>query len=73
MTVGEHPLQKDNYNDPSSDQPWFDNTCICKMCDHDLARDCLKAKCTCCKEHDHSMVLDGIQGFPPTADNNKPA
>jgi hypothetical protein len=69
MTVKEHSLQK-NSNDPSSHQPWFDNTCTCKGCDHDLARDCLKVRCTCCKGNDHSMVLDGIEGFPPTKDNN---
>jgi len=73
MTVEKHYLQKDSYNDPSSDQPWFDNTCIYKMYDHELARDCPKVKCICYKKHDHLMVLDGIQGFPPTAGNNKPA
>ena len=68
MTIRESSLQKDK-NDPQSNQLWFDNMCACKSCDHDLARDCLKVRCTCCKENDHSMVLDGMQGFPPTADS----
>ena len=67
MTVGESSLQNDK-NNPQSNQSWLDNMCACKKCDQDLARDCLKVRCTCCKENDHSMVFDGTQGFPPTAD-----
>lgn len=70
MTPEEQPLEKDSNKNPPPDQPWFDSTCTCKTCDHDLVRDCLKIRCTCCKEYDHSMVLDGIQGFPPTNDNS---
>jgi hypothetical protein len=40
-----------------------DSICTCKFCNHGIALDCLDANCTCCKESDHSMVLDGIEGF----------
>ncbi|HEY5631168.1 MAG TPA: hypothetical protein VIR31_03490 [Nitrososphaeraceae archaeon] len=49
----------------------LDSACTCKRCDHGLGRDCLKVKCTCCKEYNHSMVLDGIEGFPPTQSQTK--
>jgi hypothetical protein len=68
MTTRESSLQKDEH-DSQSNQPGYDNMCACKRCDHDLARDCLKVRCTCCKENDHSMVLDGIQGFFSTDDS----
>lgn len=42
----------------------YQNICSCKQCDHDLSRDCLKAGCKCCKEENHAMVMDGIEGFP---------
>ena len=45
----------------------FENVCTCKICDHGLARDCAKSGCICCnKEKDHSMVMDGIEGFFPS-------
>lgn len=50
----------------NSDQTWFDSPCTCKICNHDLARDCIKSDCNCCSSVTHSMVLDGIEGFPPT-------
>ncbi|MFZ0893610.1 MAG: hypothetical protein WAZ77_03820 [Candidatus Nitrosopolaris sp.] len=50
--------------------PSLDTVCTCERCDHDLARDCLKVSCTCCKEYNHSKVLDGIEGFPPTNSGN---
>lgn len=40
-----------------------DTVCTCKRCNHDLARDCVKLKCTCCQSDDHSMILDGMIGF----------
>jgi hypothetical protein len=48
----------------------FDSVCTCDGCDHEFARDCLKAKCTCCKEYNHSIVLDGMDGFEPTNKEN---
>jgi len=65
MTRKEQPLIRNN-DKPAEDQLWFDGVCTCNKCDHGLVRDCLKIKCTCCKGHDYSMVLDGIEGFPPT-------
>lgn len=40
-----------------------DVVCICKTCNHGIARDCLKLGCICCRESDHSMVLDGLVGY----------
>jgi len=50
--------------------PSFDSVCTCDGCDHEFARDCLKAKCICCKEYNHSMVLNGIDGFAPADNEN---
>jgi protein-L-isoaspartate(D-aspartate) O-methyltransferase len=36
-----------------------DAVCVCKSCKHDFARDCIKVSCTCCKEDEHAMTLDG--------------
>jgi hypothetical protein len=44
----------------------FESVCTCKKCDHGLARDCVKSGCGCCKKENHSMVMDGIEGFLPT-------
>ena len=49
----------------------LDSVCTCQSCNHGLARDCLKVRCVCCKDYNHSMVLDGIEGFPPTQNHNK--
>lgn len=43
----------------------FESVCTCKKCDHGLARDCAKSRCMCCKNENHSMVMDGIEGFLP--------
>lgn len=45
------------------DQVSRDTVCTCQECDHDLARDCIKLKCTCCKADTHSMILDGMIGY----------
>ena len=36
-----------------------DAICVCKSCQHDFARDCIKVYCTCCKKDEHAMILDG--------------
>lgn len=46
-----------------SEQVPVESICICRSCDHGLARDCAKVECGCCKKEDHSMVMDGIEGF----------
>jgi hypothetical protein len=43
----------------------FESVCTCKKCNHGLARDCVKSGCKCCKKGNHSMVMDGIEGFLP--------
>ena len=60
-------ISEQNIN-PAGNQVYFDSVCTCEVCDHGLVRDCLKVKCTCAKEFTHSMILDGIEGFPPTED-----
>ncbi len=40
-----------------------DAICTCKSCHHDFFRDCVKSTCTCCVKDEHSMILDGIEGF----------
>ncbi len=37
-----------------------DAICVCKSCQHDFARDCIKVSCTCCKKDEHAMILDGL-------------
>jgi hypothetical protein len=44
----------------------FESVCTCKKCSHGLARDCVKSGCKCCKMENHSMVMDGIEGFMST-------
>lgn len=48
------------------DQVSRDTVCTCQECNHNLARDCIKLKCTCCKADTHSMVLDGMIGYGTT-------
>lgn len=48
-----------------------DVVCTCKACNHDIARDCIKLKCDCCKYDDHSMVLDGMIGYGSIHKNEK--
>jgi hypothetical protein len=45
-----------------------DSACTCKSCNHKIALECIDANCTCCRESDHSMVLDGIEGFTSELD-----
>ncbi len=57
-------IPKQSISEP--EQVPFESVCTCKGCNHDLARDCAKSGCMCCKKQDHSMVMDGIEGFLPT-------
>ena len=50
-------------NEELIDETSRDVVCTCKVCNHDIARDCIKANCACCKTEDHSMILDGMIGF----------
>jgi hypothetical protein len=50
-------------DETASKTQFTDSVCTCKSCNHAIALDCLDANCSCCKETDHSMVLDGIEGF----------
>jgi len=52
-----------NSNDIVRATQFGDSACTCKLCDHRIASDCMKANCNCCTDSNHSMVLDGIEGF----------
>lgn len=43
----------------------LDSICTCKICDHDLARDCISGDCSCCSGSNHLKVMDGMEGFLP--------
>src|SRR5918996_5360686 len=49
----------------------LDSICTCKICDHDLARDCISGDCSCCSGSNHSMVMDGMEGFLPERPYNE--
>ena len=40
-----------------------DSICNCASCGHKVVSECMKVRCSCCREINHSMVLDGIEGF----------
>jgi hypothetical protein len=48
----------------------LDSICSCKVCNHSLARDCTVIGCSCCNTSNHMMVMDGIQGFLPSEEEN---
>ena len=49
----------------------LDSICTCKICNHDLARDCISGDCSCCSGSNHSMVMDGLEGFLPQRPYNE--
>ena len=53
-------------NDTAKSMQFSDSACTCKTCDHKIAADCIKSNCDCCTDANHSMVLDGIEGFRRT-------
>jgi Zn finger protein HypA/HybF involved in hydrogenase expression len=52
-----------NLNDTNKNREFIDSVCTCRSCDHKIASECIKSNCSCCKGTDHSMVLDGMEGF----------
>ena len=52
-----------NIDDNAKPTQFGDSICTCKSCNHRIAPDCIKANCNCCTDSNHSMVLDGIEGF----------
>ena len=47
----------------------FDSICSCKVCNHSVATDCVNTGCSCCDRSNHSMVMDGMEGFLPEEKN----
>ena len=43
-----------------------DSICTCKQCNHKISKDYFKLHCNCCKKEDHSMVMNGFEGFEVT-------
>jgi hypothetical protein len=56
-----------NLHDTTKATEFSDSACTCKSCNHRVAADCMKANCNCCTDANHSMVLDGIEGFTQTS------
>ena len=52
-------------DDTAKARGFSDSICNCASCNHKVASECIKVNCNCCKEINHSMVLDGIEGFTP--------
>jgi hypothetical protein len=52
-----------NLADTSKATEFSDSVCTCVSCDHKITSECIKASCSCCRDINHSMVLDGIEGF----------
>ena len=48
---------------------FYDSICNCTICGHKMSRNCFKLNCSCCKKADHTVVMDGIEGFELN-DNN---
>ena len=42
---------------------FYDSICSCSKCDHKTSRECFQIKCNCCKTEDHSMIMNGFEGF----------
>ena len=54
-----------NLDDTANATGFSDSICNCTSCDHRVTSECMKFNCSCCTDANHSMVLDGIEGFPP--------
>jgi hypothetical protein len=50
-------------SDSAKAPEFVDSACTCRSCDHKIASECIKSSCSCCEVADHSMVLDGMEGF----------
>ena len=55
-----------NLDDTSKSIQFSDSICTCKSCNHRIASVCMKSDCKCCTDANHTMVLDGIEGFGGT-------
>jgi hypothetical protein len=42
---------------------FYDSVCSCSKCSHNMARECFSSKCNCCRPAEHSMIMDGVEGF----------
>lgn len=51
------------FGDDVQDPGFYDSICMYKKCGHKMARDCFRIKCNCCKLPEHSLAMDGIEGF----------
>jgi hypothetical protein len=54
-----------NLDDTTKRTQFGDSVCTCRLCDHRIGSDCINANCNCCTDANHSLVLDGIEGFEP--------
>jgi hypothetical protein len=53
---------------------WVDAICTCNICsNHDTSRKCIEFGCKCCTVENHTMIMDGMEGFvKPSNGNEKP-
>jgi hypothetical protein len=63
MTLPTHSFRLVSDDSKDGNIGFYDSICKCKKCQHEWARDCFKLSCSCCKTQDHSMVMNGIEGF----------
>jgi hypothetical protein len=54
-----------NINNHVGKKGFYDSICTCKKCDHKMSKYCFKSSCKCCDEANHSVVMDGFEGFEP--------
>jgi hypothetical protein len=62
MKISENAILM-NKNNNSGRVGFYDSICTCKKCRHKTARECFEIKCDCCKSLEHSMIMDGFEGF----------
>jgi len=60
-----------NLDDTAKVIGFSDSICNCTSCNHKVASESMKVNCSCCREINHSIVLDGIEGFTPQENNIK--
>jgi hypothetical protein len=52
-----------NNNTKPHSSGFYDSVCTCRKCKHNMAKECFKLKCICCNISEHSMIMDGFEGF----------
>lgn len=64
--MSQNNIQSSSRISSDPEQVPYESICTCKMCNHGSARDCSKSGCKCCKKENHSMIMNGMEGFYST-------